>query len=262
MSKKITDYLAYLGLSAVEAKVYLILLRTGNISIRDVAKKADIKRTTIYLHIDRLQEKGLVKHVIHGSKILLSATEPQESLWCLVQKETQTAKSLEAQFPQIIEALKAEFPDSTNCDQEIAYYPGKNQARRIYEDALRASELRTFVYINKTNTLFPNNARVFSTAFKKNKKLKIWELVYDSEVTTGPSKSSRLQVGRYFYKYLPKNIRLTSEDILIYDGKVAIINYRDKRTNIVLKSTDFYNNLKELFDFIWTMLPDPETNTA
>ena len=61
---------------------------------------------------------------------------------------------------------------------------------------------------------------------------------------------------RYSYKFIPEDLKLSSEDILMYDGKVAIVNYRGKVSSIVLQSADFYNNLKELFDFIWKMIPE------
>ena len=54
---------------------------------------------------------------------------------------------------------------------------------------------------------------------------------------------------------MPKNLKLSSEDILIYDGKVAIINYTGKITSMVLHSRDYYSNSAELFDFIWEILP-------
>ncbi|HEX8965543.1 MAG TPA: helix-turn-helix domain-containing protein, partial [Patescibacteria group bacterium] len=53
-------YLEQLDLSESEAKLYMSLLQTGPISVRDLAIKVGIKRTTAYLYIDLLVEKGLV----------------------------------------------------------------------------------------------------------------------------------------------------------------------------------------------------------
>lgn len=53
-------------------------------------------------------------------------------------------------------------------------------------------------------------------------------------------------------------MKLTAEDIIIFDGKVAIINVRDKITGVVIHNIDYYNNSKELFDYIWNTLPEPE----
>lgn len=52
-------------------------------------------------------------------------------------------------------------------------------------------------------------------------------------------------------------MKLTSNDILIYDGKVSIINIKDKNNieGVVLCNQDYYNNSKQLFDLLWRMLP-------
>jgi hypothetical protein len=67
------------------------------------------------------------------------------------------------------------------------------------------------------------------------------------------------KISRHFYKLLLKDVRLTANDILIYDGKVAIINTGDKEnvTGVVLENRDYYNNSVQLFDLLWRLLPEP-----
>jgi len=62
----------------------------------------------------------------------------------------------------------------------------------------------------------------------------------------------------YSYKLMPKDMRLSGQDILIFDGNVAIVNIKETLNAVVLKSTDYYHNTKVLFDFIWRLLPDGE----
>lgn len=63
--------------------------------------------------------------------------------------------------------------------------------------------------------------------------------------------------NRYFYKFMPPSAGLTSPGIVIYDNKVAIVNTGEKISAVVLYNRDFYLNSKNLFDFIWNMLPAP-----
>lgn len=85
--------------------------------------------------------------------------------------------------------------------------------------------------------------------------MRMFEICEDS-----PNARIRISTSntKHIYKLLPKNTKIKSSDILIYDGKVAIINYRGGKTNVVLQSPDFYNNLKELFDFMWDLLSELE----
>ena len=67
----------------------------------------------------------------------------------------------------------------------------------------------------------------------------------------------------HFSKTLPLDIKLTANDILIYDGKVAIINIGDKNdiSGVVLQNKDYYNNSIQLFDLLWRLLPESTVKT-
>ena len=91
----------------------------------------------------------------------------------------------------------------------------------------------------------------------KNPKMTIKEIIYDIDAESVPSNQSRSFTRQYFYKYLPTSQQLSSEDILIFDGKIVIINLGDQRSTIVLQNNDLYNNFKEVFDFLWNVLPEP-----
>jgi len=66
--EKILEYLEQLDLSEIEAKLYLTLLETGPTSVRDIAAAIGIKRTTAYLYVDQLAEKGLITKMVHSSR--------------------------------------------------------------------------------------------------------------------------------------------------------------------------------------------------
>mgnify|MGYP001597084432 CR=1 FL=1 len=83
------------------------------------------------------------------------------------------------------------------------------------------------------------------------------ELIYDSPFNMQDT-HMLAKNKRYSFKFMPKNIQLSSQDILIYDGKVAIINYENTIDAVVLNNRYFYKNCKELFDFIWQLLPEPK----
>lgn len=257
MSDYIT-YLEQLDLSDMEAKIYLKLLEIGPINVSDLAKALGIVRTNTYSYLEPLFAKGLVLKIVNKSKKQLAAADP-EHLETLIDQRLTSTKALKEQFPDVLQKLKEDFPglkEKTNV--EITSYKGIQHARKIYIEALQSNELRAYVRIDKTASLFPNNAHVFSKAFQENKSLKVWEIIYNPEASASPSKESQSQAGRYFYKYMPKSKKLSSEDILMYDGKVAVINFREGKTSIVLQSHDLYNNFKEIFELLWSMLPEPQ----
>lgn len=257
--EKIINYLKQLELSELEAKLYLTLLQTGPITVRELAERIDIKRTTAYLYIDQLVEKGLVLKLIKGSKKLVAADEP-ENLQTLVEEKVAHAKEVQQHFPTILKTISTSLPQGKDIGEaEIKYYKGKNGVKKIYEEALRAKELRSYYNIELMKEALPDNEILFVHALNHNKDIKIYELIQDSPLSREKLKASKamsVKHERYFIKFLPKGITLSAADILIYDDNIGIVNVGNQFTGIVLHNKDYYNNSKELFDLVWKVLPE------
>jgi predicted transcriptional regulator len=257
---RVVDYLEQLDLSEIEAKLYLSLLKTGPISVRELAKATGIKRTTTYMYVDQLLERGLVMKLVKGARKLVGAIAPNDSLQRLVDEKIQKVQNIQNDFSGMLKEINTSLPDvNHNEDAEIKYLKGISAVKRIYNEAFSGKEFRSYVKVEEAPVLSSDNPGFFAEAFKKNKNLKVWEIMYDSPASRRQAFKTLSQQVNYFYKFMPPELKwsITSEDILIYDGKVAIINYKGNVSCAVLHSADFYNNSKELFDFIWRILPEP-----
>lgn len=252
----VIEYLKHLDLSETEAKIYLTLIENGPKRVRELAESVGLKRTTTYFHIDSLIKKGLIAEEVKGSGARIVANPPQW-LKYLVDNKIKTAQILQEQYPTIVKTINTAFSKSQTPEEEteIKYFTGIKSVEFIYEEAFKGNELRSYVYLAEPKIIFSDNISLMSNAFNKNKNLKIWEIFYDSPLAKEQASQVISKNNRYFYKLMPKDLKLTSEDILIYDGKVAIINYKTKITGVVLQNINYYNNSKELFDFIWRMIP-------
>jgi len=71
-------YLEYLGLSDKEAMVYIELLRSDVMSGAKLAQATGIKKATIYLIIQSLVRKGIVKEVKVGKRVHYHAEPPEK----------------------------------------------------------------------------------------------------------------------------------------------------------------------------------------
>lgn len=254
----VIKYLEQLGVSELEAKLYVSLLDTGPMSVRGLAESIGIKRTTAYLYIDLLIEKGLVIKIVKGAQKLVSPNPP-DSLKYLVEKKLESAKLVQENFPTILKKINDLYPQVKASDEaEIKYYKGRNGVKKIYEEALKAKEFRSYVNIGLMYDNLPENSQLFAEALKNNKSLKMYELIEDSVRSREQTEfqTSNASHERYFYKFLPKEVRLHAADTLIYDGKVAIVNVGKKISGVVLHNSEYFYNSKELFDFNWRMLPE------
>lgn len=256
---KIINYLKQLELSDIEAKLYLTLLKTGPTSVRDLAEMIEIKRTTAYLYIDMLIEKGLIIKVVKGANKLIAANPP-DHLQFLIDKNLQSARNAQKQLPEILSEITKTFSTVQEVTSfDIRHYKSLTGIKKIYDELLSTNDVRSYIKLVGSGSLFPDNMALLDDAFAKNPNLRIRELIDDSPISryeTG--ENLRRHPGKYFCKYLPKEMRLTAEDVHIYDGKVAIIHFVGRINAVVLQDPDYYNNAKALFDFNWSMLPDPK----
>jgi sugar-specific transcriptional regulator TrmB len=256
--KKIIDYLRRLEFSEQEAKIYLILLKAGSLTVAEIARKAGINRTAAYGHIYSLLEKGVFSQT-KGSSSKIQANPPAQ-LNHLVDQKIEFANVLKEDLSPIITMLNASYMQSKpHAQSETRYYKGKMGVKSIYEESLKATKIRSYFNPIDIVKTFPENVALFHETISKNTKLKVFEIAEDSAYTREQITLAKI-TKRHYWKLLPKDIKLTSNDILIYNGKVAIINIGDQNniTGVVLENIDYYNNSVQLFDLLWRFLPRTE----
>ncbi|HSW97208.1 MAG TPA: helix-turn-helix domain-containing protein [Candidatus Saccharimonadales bacterium] len=257
--EKILDFLKELNLSDIEAKIYLTLLEYGPASVRDIAQNIGLKRTTAYLYIENLMKKGLASKNVLNSRSLIFPIQPNEGLTALVTETEANTKNIEGKLSEVIETIHSFFPSFKEVEQfEIKHYQNISGIKKIYEEAFQANELRTYIKLEEHDPVFPDNVIMFDKAFKNNPNLHVQEILYKSSIASSEAQQIVSAHPQYSYKFMPEGMKLTSEDILIFDGRVAIIHYKNRENSncIVLQSDDYYRNSVEFFDFIWKMLPE------
>jgi sugar-specific transcriptional regulator TrmB len=254
--KKIIGYLERLDFSETEAKLYLILLKTGSLSVADLASKADINRTAAYSHIDELLKKGVISQA-KGISSKVTANPPAQ-LHNLVDQKISTANVLKEELSPIVGYLNSTYMQSkTSKDSEIKYFKGRNNVKAIYEDVLKAKTIRAYFNPEDLENIFPENSKLFDNTIQNNPEMNVYEIIQYSLPSRKYAEASNT-MKRHYWKFLPKDIKLTANDILIYDGKVGIINIGDKEnvTGVVLENEAYYNNSVQLFDLLWRLLPE------
>lgn len=124
----LNEILEKFGLTEKESIVYLAILQLGQSSVSDIAKKAQIKRTTIYRITDELIKNGLITKVPKVKKNLFVAENPEILLESLKKK----GKIIEESLP----LFKAIF-NSSEVKPKIKFYEGKEGIKTLIYDSLK-----------------------------------------------------------------------------------------------------------------------------
>src|SRR5258708_1816127 len=246
--EKITNYLKQLDLSSIEIDIYITLLKTGPIKVRELANKINIKRTTTYFYIDELIKKGLVVKLVKNSERLIYANKPSVNIQKLVDNKLEIANKIQASFPDILKIINASFPQKNISGiTEVKYHYGKNSVKNIFIEQLRAKEIRAITNISEFIDFFPDTFHIVDKAIQKDKTIKFFEILDDTPTTNLAIKESVENTNnRYQYKYFPDGMNFSSSFITIYDGKVSIVNTRENINGVILQSNILYNNFKQL----------------
>jgi sugar-specific transcriptional regulator TrmB len=177
MQKNILGYLEQLDLSEGEAKLYLTLLETGSLTVRELARTVKINSSTAYIYLNQLVKKGLVMKLVKGSRPHVAANLPKDTLPPLVEQKIQQNITIQKELPEVIKTLNETTADiQISDDAEVKYYKGKLGVKKIYEEALKAKELRSYVNIEQVLEIFPENEELFNNAFTRNPEMKMFEI--------------------------------------------------------------------------------------
>jgi sugar-specific transcriptional regulator TrmB len=261
--KQIIEYLEKLDFSETEAKIYLALLQSGPMTVAQLAQAIAINRTAVYPYLSKLQKTGILAEILQNSRKQLVAAEP-EKLQYLIQKKEESINAIKETFPEILNTIQSSLKQPKQEERvKVRYYQGQLGVREVYDEALQGTELRSYFNSELIRDVLPGNAQLFLNALEKNEHIKIREILQDTNISHKQRHEFVEKIRhpqKYASKFLPQGVKLSAADILIYDGKVAIVNAGDRNniTGVIMQNSDYYNNSKELFDLMWKMLP--ETN--
>lgn len=238
------DELKNAGLSENEAKVYLSALELGETSVYRLAKKSGVKRTTTYLAVENLKEKGLMSSYESNNVTVVFAENPKKLLDSVEHKK----RDLEKILPELLA-----FTNLIDKKPKIRYFEGKEAYKEIFSDVLRYPEsemLGTF------NEKFWNFGNYFTDYFiPKRKEKKIWARILFQD--NPELKNIAEEAKNHFYqaKLIPSEKFKVEIEMVIYGkNKVGLVSY-DEEMAIIIESQKIHDTQKSFFEVIWDNLP-------
>ena len=235
----LSKVLENLGLNSKEAKVYLAALEIGSNPVSKIAGKAKINRVTAYDIIEKLAKKGLISSFTRAKVKYFTATEPDV---------------LVTDFQRKLGELKEVLPELQRLTGEtvhprVRYFEGLEGIRHIYEDTLTSkTEILNYGDSEEIRKHWPTYDQDYVTKrAEKN--------IFLRGITLDDDYGRKVVEGNTGYK---REIRLISKDkfnfsneICIYDDKVAIISFKDELIGMIIESPEIANTQRAIFGMIW-----------
>jgi sugar-specific transcriptional regulator TrmB len=239
----IKQILNNIGLDDGETSLYLASLKLGEAGMSELAREAQIKRTSAYVVFQSLEKKGLMGSFKMRGGLKFVATPPD----VLLRKTQKQAEDLKNLLPQLNSLLQ-----KPNQKPQITYYEGKQGYLIASEDSLKIanSTIRHIGSISEIHKVIGEDWDLnyyIPTRLKKHINFKA--LYFKSQMPESFLKSNHAELLREV-KYLPEN-QLYNSSKLIYGNKMAIFSSQKELITVIIESPDIVAAEIKLFETIW-----------
>jgi len=248
----IDQSLATLGLNEKEIRVYKAVLQEGIAKPSAVSKQADVKRSTTYVVLEDLEEKGFVFQVPKESKKRYRA-RPPEVIFEQKEKELKQAK-------ETLPELKA-LADEGDSKPHVLFFEGEDGIREVLNyklEDMAGKELPNFMCTMDEETIerFGNfmeyNKRLDELDIKERgispldpslpaiEKHREMDDAFDREVIEIPLEKYNSQVG-----------------MEIGDDWVKIYDFANLQA-LIIENAAITDSLEQIFNLLWENLKENE----
>ncbi|PIN75483.1 hypothetical protein COV18_02930 [Candidatus Woesearchaeota archaeon CG10_big_fil_rev_8_21_14_0_10_37_12] len=234
-----------IGLSEGETKVYLTLLKLGTTKTGPLAKKANVSSSKVYKILDRLEEKGLVGHIIKGKIKHYKAMEPKRVLDYIEQRQEQLNQKKE-----LVKQILPELEQQQKIEEtEATLFEGFKAVTNQVSNLLDELKSRESYYVLGVGYGETPAIRPFFTKYHKKrqqKKIKVIMLANHNERDKLVEPTKKLSEIKYLPQYL-----VTNMSIYLYNNKVLLAFWTQQPKGLLLESKEAYDSFKIYFDTLW-----------
>ena len=217
MSLHLEEY----GLSEKEAAIYSAALELGPSTADQLAKQADVKRSTTYLQLESLQEIGLMSQYEEGKKTLYAPESP-ENLSRLLDRKQAELEQRQKELNQALPELMRSF-ESAGERPVVRFYQGKEGIITMRENALnqlnKGDTLQVMYSYDLLFSLFSIDEIIPFSNKREERGIKL-DLIY----TKKDGKLNKDSLGKNSYRrYLNSEKFPLHSDLFIYKNTLAIM---------------------------------------
>lgn len=233
-----------------EQRVFSGLLRSGPVSIADLAKMTLINRTTLYPILEKLLEKGLVTKLQVDEVTIFRAISLQELAEWTTRKE-QESKAASGDLLSWAQSQSQE--PQTSLRTEIKYFQGLEGVMNLYDDTWRDNQDKMIYAL----TDYEQAYKVVGDAFLRDgyfqrrvrHGVRVQSLLPESPIGRKELKIAKQLLREMRFIDLFEDLGI---EINVYDNKVAIFAFDPTHPSGVLIQNELISKaFKQIFQYLW-----------
>lgn len=233
------EILTKFGLSEKEAKIYLTCLELGTATVIDVSRKSGITRGSTYDILESMLDKGYVSKIHHDKHMVFSPIDPE----ILKKRYHDSLRNFELAMPE----LKGLF--HKHSKPKVMYFEGIEGIKRVYEDTLTSTtDILNYANSMEIRKHWPTYDHDY-VRIRARKKIFLKGIAPDDDWGRTVKKDDK-NFHRETRLLPSKEYKFTNE-INIYDNKVAITSFADELVGIIMESEKIADTQRDIFKMAW-----------
>jgi len=240
MDEKLSTLLQNIGFTEKEALVYLSLMELGSGTVSQIAQRAKLKRSIIYIILEGLIKRGYVSEMPETKISRYIAVDPTKILSDLKNKMT----DLKSLLPSLLAIY-----NKPAWKPKINYFEGPEGVLSVYHQINQSKEASFISSTERIKEYLPEEVSYWEKNLKEGTIPLIGKNLL-SNTETDRQFANKLKSTKQQIKFLPKGLTLDM-DISIWENKVALTSLKDHLFIVVIESTALFNSMKTIFDLLW-----------
>lgn len=241
----LTEIIKNLGLTAQAAKIYLAALELGEASVGQLAKKAKMKRTTLYYILDELIGAGVLISTKVGKKNYYVSEKPAH----LLKRVKERILGFEASLQTLEEKT-----GQVNKKPRVYFLYGSSGFKQVWDMILSTKEKEYRIITQGESFLgYVREKYIIDEiiAQKKKRNVSSRQLISDSiyarKIVAKDNQENRTS------KLLPPSYKLPFTEI-ITESLVAFISPKFDNMIFVVEDIYFSQTRKSIFETLWNLI--------
>src|SRR3989344_6596912 len=233
------------GLSEKEARVYLAALELGRATADELAKQAKVNRSTTYVQIETLKQKGLMSSYDEDKKTYFAPESP-EYLKRLFEKQACDLESKQKELGNLLPNHTKVF-ETAGERPRVRFFEGKEGLITMRGEFLKtdSKKIEAIYSFDAIEGVFSKKEREEYLKERAKKKISV-RAIYTR------ASGERLEPPELTeYKFVPEKIFPIDADIVIYENKIAIMGLKEKLMGVIIENNDMANSLRSIFNLAW-----------
>ncbi len=235
------------GFSDKKAAIYMSILKLGEATSNEIAKSANIKRTTVYNILPELLKEGVVRKTKRLKKTLFYIEDTSD----LVSRLDEKRFGIEEILPDL-NSLQM----SNRSKPKVVQYEGQNGIIQLYKDLLNSipvgGELLSVIGANYAKDLMPYHILEYYSDFRLKKKIRHRLIGTNNDFIKEFKAKDKDQYRET--RILEEGNELIGSDIRIFGNKVAMLSFKEGFIGVIIESEDLHKLNKVMFERVWNTL--------